>query len=105
MQFRFMYDSEIAPVEGATQQTVPNWDTRICSETEWNRRFESRYGNWRSHGTNHEALPNGQIRRQCGTCKIWVIELNSMEELRNLMLKHPDLALEVHQGEFTLVSH
>ena len=93
------------PCDEATAGTIDRWDTRTCSEAEFNRKQLGRdirmrgdaevegSSDWRDEGTDHKSLPNGYITRNVGPEPVWFIEIDSLDELIAFQEKQGDLVL------------
>lgn len=60
------------------------FETRTCSEEEFNERFSDKEGIWSSMGANHTILKNGWIRRT-HIQENWCIDISNNFDLINLV--------------------
>ena len=89
---RGYYDNEV-PCEGALKSMHANWHIRTCNEEEFNKRFSTREGLWRSKGTEHHVTSNGHIARRGKDKAYWTIEINTLEELFNFSIEHGEIII------------
>lgn len=85
---------------------LPDYEERTCTEEYYNEKFALREGgNWKDRGSEHSITEQGNIkRRRERDVKVWLIELNSLEELMEFVkengqcivtsYKHP--AIEIY---------
>ena len=77
--------SKKQPIEGAYQKEITRIDVRNISDPSGfkNQRL---IDEWYNAGTNHRVI-NGKIARDMGTEKVWVVNINTLEELMNFKEK------------------
>jgi len=73
-----------SPHNNAKKEFVEHWRTRTCSEDEFNKIFSSREGLWRNKGKDHTVTEKGYIKRRESDVEVWIIEINTLEELIKL---------------------
>lgn len=76
------------PCDEAYRKKFKCWQTRTCSEEEFNNRFSEREGLWRSKGKNHTVTDKGYITRQIEDQEAWAIKFNNLNELMEFVVKH-----------------
>ena len=86
------------PCENATQAMVPHYDTRSCSESDYDNRVRilshgSDAKRWSEYGTEHTVKPNGHIIRRVEDKKVWVIDINSIDDLFNFVDANGDCVI------------
>lgn len=88
------------PCSEAFTATVDVWDTKTISE----ERFDAQSKNsWRSRGTDHKVEENGYISRKIGTEEVWMIVINTLEELQEFIKKYGKVVvnedgIEIYDG-------
>lgn len=73
--------SKKQPIDGSYQKEITRVDVRSISdpsEFDYPRLREE----WYKAGTNHRVI-NGKIARDLGIEKVWVVNINTLEELMN----------------------
>ena len=97
-----MYSNE-KPCEEAVMIELPNWQTRTCSEEEYNERFSKNEGwLWREKGTNHQTTEEGYIKRMDGMRDCWVIDVGSIDKLVELSKKYGELIIDGDEMEIEI---
>ena len=87
------------PCEEAFAREVPNWHERSLSEEDYNRRFAEREGGkWRDKGTEHECTETS-IRRREGNKSVWVVEIDTLEQLVTFAKKYGWLVFKGNEIE------
>jgi len=84
-------EEDVKPCDEAYKIKKENWETRTCSEEEFNKKFSDRQGLWRSKGKNHCITSKGYIQRQMEDEDCWVVKISSLEELHNFIKHHGEL--------------
>lgn len=85
------------PCDEAYMTTKPSYQTRTCSEEEYNRRYAKQEGGkWRERGSEHSVTENGYIRRRIGDEHAWCVKIDTLDELNSFAEKYGDLVLTVH---------
>jgi len=80
------------PCQEAHMISVPRWQTRTCTEEEFNERFSYNEGLWRSKGRKHKTVNDGKwISRREKNERAWGIEIGSLAEILTLSEKYGDL--------------
>ena len=69
------------------------WGCRTVSEKEFNRKFSSSEGKWRTKGKNHKIMKHGCIGRMFGYEICWVLNIDSLEELMVFIKNHNDIVI------------
>lgn len=82
------------PCEEVVRMKVPYWQTRTCSEEEFDRRFSAREGLWRSKGKNHQITEEGYITRQEEDREVWGVNIKTLKELMDFIDKHGSIVIE-----------
>lgn len=82
------------PCEEAVRMKVPCWQTRTCSEEEFDRKFSAREGLWRSNGKNHQITEKGYITRQEEDREVWGVNIKTLKELVDFIDKHGSIVIE-----------
>ncbi len=88
-----VWDDNASPYGKATQKLKPVYQERTLSEEEFDRKFSGHEGLWRSKGTEHSVTSEGYIRRRDTDKMMWVIEINTLEELNQLHEEVGDLVI------------
>lgn len=76
------------PCDGAFLAKHQKWQTRTCSEEEFDKRFSGREGKWRSQGRFHKTLENGNITRREPDQQLWTIEVKNIRGLMKFIEKN-----------------
>ena len=84
------------PCKEAVKRTFEYWHTRTCTEKEFNEKFSSREGLWKSKGKNHTVTKEGYITRQEENRKEWSIEIKTLKDLQKLIDKYGSLVIGEH---------
>jgi len=72
---------EVQPHINATTKKFPRYEIRTCkSFQEFDNKFGGREGTWLSKGTNHALCKDGIIR-ETGTAELFILTINTVEEL------------------------
>ena len=61
------------------------FETRTCSEEEFNERHSENEGVWLSKGIDHTILKNGWIRRTYPNQRLWSIDINDNHDIIELI--------------------
>lgn len=86
-----------SPCAEAKEEQVVRTETRTFhSPEEFDKKFANREGKWLSVGTNHRIGKNGYICRDREMMDVWVIEINSIEELVALSRKYGEIIIAGH---------
>ena len=86
-----------SPCEEAKEDQVVRTETRTFhSPEEFDKKFANREGTCLSVGTNHRIGKNGYICRDREMMDVWVIEINSIEELVALSRKYGEIIITDH---------
>lgn len=85
--------SKGAPTEGAVQKYFPYYDIRkFKTFAEFDYKFREPF---LAHGSEHKELPNGGgISRRLADELLWCIEINTLEELQNLIAREGRIVME-----------
>ena len=83
-------------VEAKEEQVVRTETRTFHSPEEFDKKFANREGTWLSVGTNHRIGKNGYICRDREMMDVWVIEINSIEELVALSRKYGEIIITDH---------
>lgn len=81
------------PCENAFMGTCEMWQTRTCTEEEFNERFSSGEGLWRSKGTNHHINNEGFVVRKLEDQEVWKIKIDTLEDLNEFKMQEGELIL------------
>lgn len=77
------------PVDEAVEKMIDLWEFRSCSEEYYDAKYARRAGTWRSKGTDHYFdQKNNCICRKIGYEQIWVIEVQTLQDLQVLVKQH-----------------
>ena len=80
--------------EEAKRDSIVRVETRTCfSPEEFDERFSKSEGKWLSVGKNHRVNEKGWITRDNGMIDVWVVEINSFDELINFCDKYGDIVI------------
>lgn len=82
-----------SPCEEAIKKPFANWDTRRCTEESYNNRFALKHGTWKSKGKNHTLTEDGYISRQMEDNLLYIIDINTLEDLHKLIDKYGTLII------------
>ena len=87
-----------SPCVEAKEEQVVRIETRtpFHSPEEFDKKFAYREGSWLSVGTNHRIGKNGYICRDREMMDVWVVEINSIEELVALSRKYGEIIIRDH---------
>lgn len=77
------WSKEPQPHKDAYQEGGHRWELRSCDEKEFDRRFGSFEGLWRSKGTGHDTYLHG-IKRLHPETLSWVIDIDDLESFCEL---------------------
>jgi hypothetical protein len=88
------YIKKESPCEEAIEKAFENWDTRLCTEESYNNRFALKHGTWRSKGKNHTLTEDGYITRQMEDNLLYIIDINTLEDLHRLIDKYGTLIID-----------
>jgi hypothetical protein len=91
---RASIDKNKRPCEEAIKKPFANWDTRYCTEESFNNRFALKHGTWRSIGKNHTLTEDGYITRQMEDNLLYIIDINTLEDLHKIINKYGTLIIE-----------
>lgn len=102
-------DEDESPWKTAKKEPFPRYDTRTCTEEYYNEHLTRHDGKkWREVGTDHTVLPDGNIRRTMEDENVWVVEINTLEELMKLQeecghsiiisSRNPIPSIEIYDG-------
>ena len=74
---------------------APVFDERACTEDYFNSNLAKYYhgGLWREEGNEHQILPNGHIRRRLADREVWVVEIETLDDLVEFSKKYGELVL------------
>lgn len=85
---------DISPCTEAKRDSVVYTEFRTFGSPEAFDKYRAkREGKWLSVGTNHRVNEHGCITRDNGTMDVWMIELNSLEELIMFCNKYGDVII------------
>ena len=84
------------PCDNAYEAKHPDYHIRTCTEEQFNERFSSREGLWRSKGKDHCITEEGFIERREKDKKCWTIKIESMEELESLSKNYGPLVVDMN---------
>ena len=73
-----------SPHNNAKKEFVEHWHIRTCSEESFDEKLSFREGLWRSKGKDHTVTEKGYIKRRESDVEVWIIEINTLEELIKL---------------------
>jgi hypothetical protein len=94
---------DVSPCEGAYLETHENWDVRDVSEEQFNERYSRGNGGlWKEVGKNHTVI-YGYIARQMEDEEIWVIDINTLEELMAFIDKNGTIIIEHERPNIPLI--
>jgi len=92
------WDDDIKPCDEAYMILVEHWDIRTCTEDYFNNVIGKTYREkpWSERGTSHcritpshKVSKNGSwIARRLTDKEVWVIDINSLEDLNKFVLKY-----------------
>lgn len=83
-----------APCEEAKRDSIIRVETRtLCTPEEFDAKFAHKEGKWLSVGTNHRVDEKGWITRDNGMMDVWVIEINTLDELIEFCDKYDDIII------------
>ncbi len=82
------------PCEEAFLHPVAIFHERTCTEEYFDSHFAAREGKWRSKGKNHSIPKKGHILRQEDDKDMWVIEINTLEELNDFVRKYGECIIK-----------
>ena len=83
-----------SPCEESKRDTIVRVDKRtFCTPEEFNERCGKREGEWFSVGTNHRISKSGGIARDYGTVDVYLMEINTLEELMKFCEKYGDVII------------
>lgn len=86
-----------SPCEEAKRSQVVRVETRtLCTPEEFDKKFAAREGAWLSVGANHRIGKDGYICRDREMMDVWIIEVNSIEELIELSKKYGKIIVDNH---------
>lgn len=87
--------SDDAPCEEAKRDSIIRVETRtLRTPEEFDAKFARREGKWFSVGTNHRVDERGWITRDNGMMDVWVIEINTLDELIEFCDKYDDIIID-----------
>lgn len=88
------FGDESPPCDGAKRECVDGFETRTCSEEEFDRKFSAHEGLWRSKGFNHTVTEEGYIQRiHKDDTDVWVLDFKDLDSLMSFHNKYGDLVL------------
>ena len=82
------------PCEEAIRIMVPRYESRTCSEAEFDSRFAATEGTWRSKGSEHSIDESLHIVRRLSDEEVWGVVLNNLEDLIQLSKKYGDIVFD-----------
>jgi hypothetical protein len=83
-----------SPCEEAVLRPFENWQERSCTEEYFNEHYSQRLGLWRSKGINHTTTLDGNIIRQIEDKLLYIIDINTLEDLHKLIDKYGTLIID-----------
>lgn len=88
-----MWESETPPCEEAARENIIDVDTRTFRSPE---AFDAIHGSgaWFSKGTNHTINEMGCITREIGMVNVWMIEINTLDELMKFYEKYGNIIIQ-----------
>lgn len=88
---------DVQPIPGAKRKTIQLVDVRVLKTFEEyanHAYIQSRMpGKWTDKGTNHKIV-NNQIYRELGSKDIWVMEIDKLDDLLNIIEDYGDITIE-----------
>lgn len=81
----------------AQKVTIPYWDRRTCKTPEEFDECKIEKEPWLSKGEDH-CLYDGGIARRVGTCEEYVVDITTLEELLELIVKHKYCDIRPHDS-------
>jgi hypothetical protein len=82
------------PCEEAVLRPFENWQERCCTEEYFDEHYSQRLGLWRSKGINHTTTLDGNIIRQIEDKLLYIIDINTLEDLHKLIDKYGTLIID-----------
>lgn len=90
-----VWGDDSSPCAEAKKEQIARTEVRTFhSPEEFDKKFAEREGAWLSVGTNHRIGRNGYICRDRDMEDVWIIEVNSIEELIVLSQKYGRIIVE-----------
>lgn len=87
--------SDEKPCEEAYLAIKASYQTRTCSEEEYNTRFAEREGGkWREAGSEHSVTEDGCIRRRNDDVQVWCVKIESIDEMNSFAGKYGPIVLD-----------
>lgn len=87
-------NGHIKPCEEAYKTQIERWETRICSEQDFDRKFSQKEGTWKSKGDKHKVNKDGHITRFVGMSEAWAMDFKTIEDLFDFVKEHGDIIVK-----------
>ncbi len=89
------WHNEKPPCEGAKKERVDRIETRTCSEEDFDRKFSSSEGLWRSKGCDHSVTDEGYIKRiHKDDVGVWMVDFSDLDSLMSFYHEHGNLVID-----------
>ena len=86
------------PCDEVNNEAIIYVDTRcLFSPEEYNERHIGER-KWLEAGSNHRYNSKGYIQRDRGTVDVWIIEINTLDELINFINKYGPIVIRDYNG-------
>ena len=86
------------PCDGARLEDRSYWETRTCTEEQFNKWYSEREGFWRSKGSDHRIDKDGFICRKMGPVKTWVIDIRDIKQLLSFADENDLVVSSLNEG-------